>query len=74
MQKSKLGTALIILGILIYGLISNIVLIYKINTVYLYIINPLFWILLSGFLFLSLGKSHLELHSESEILQYMNKY
>lgn len=70
MQKSKLGTALIILGILIYGLISNIVLIYKINIVYLYIINPLFWILLSGFLFLSLGKNYDNKKLRNSIIQY----
>ena len=70
MQKSKLGTALIILGILIYGLISNIVLIYKINIVYLYIINPLFWIILSGFLFLSLGKNYDNKKLRNSIIQY----
>ena len=70
MQKSKLGTALIILGILIYGLISNIVLIYKINILYLNVINPLFWILLSGFMFLTLGKNYDNKKLRNSIIQY----
>ena len=70
MQKSKLGTALIIFGILIYGLVSNIVLIYKINIVYLYIINPLFWILLSGLLFFTLGKNYDNKKLRNSIIQY----
>ena len=70
MQKSKLGTALIILVILFYGLVSNIVLSYRFNIVYLYIINPLFWVLLSGFLFLTLGKNYDNKKLKNSIIQY----
>ena len=70
MQKSKLGTALIILGILIYGLISNLILSYKINILYLNVINPLFWILLSGFMFLTLGKNYDNKKLRNSIIQY----
>ena len=70
MQKSKLGTALIILGILIYGFIANNILVCKINIVYLYVINPLFWILLSVLLFFTLGKNYDNKKLRNSIIQY----
>ena len=57
MQKSKISTILIIVLILIFGVISNIKLVYTINTIYLYIINPIFWLLLCGILFFAFGKN-----------------
>ena len=70
MQKSKLGTAFIILAILIYGLVSNFILVCKINIVYLYIINPLFWILLSVLIFFTFGKNYDNKKLRNSIIQY----
>ena len=70
MQKSKLGTAFVILAILIYGLVSNIILVCKINIVYLYIINPLFWILLSVLIFFTFGKNYDNKKLRNSIIQY----
>ena len=47
MQKSKNATIIIIMLILLYGLLGSIKFIRSINTIYLYIINPIFWIGLS---------------------------
>ena len=70
MQKSKLGTIFIILIILIYGLFGSIKLASEINNIYLYIINPIFWILLSALLFFTLGKNFDNKKLKKNIIQY----
>lgn len=70
MQKSKLATILIIIGILLFGLFSNIELIYKFNRIYLYLINPVFWILLSVLLFFTFGNNYDNKKLRKNIIQY----
>lgn len=56
MQKSKNFTFVIIFLILIYGIIASVVLTTKLNFIYLYIINPLFYIAIAILLRILLGK------------------
>lgn len=70
MQKSKGATITLILAILIYGLLGSIKLVREINVIYLYIINPLFWISLSLLLYLTLGKSFENKKLKKPILEY----
>lgn len=56
MQKSKNATIIIIFFILIYSIIASMKLIIDFNTTYLYVINPIFWILMAIFLKITLGK------------------
>ncbi len=56
MQKSKIFTIFITLMILIYGMVANSILSTKISFWYLYIINPLFYILVAIMLRALLGK------------------
>ena len=56
MQKSKNFTFVIIFLILIYGIIASLVLTTKLNFIYLYIINPLFYIAIAILLRILLGK------------------
>lgn len=50
MQKNKKATIIVILLILVYGLLAEFKLIPNINNIYLYIINPIVWIILIVFL------------------------
>ena len=70
MQKSKLVTTIIILIILIYGLLSNLRFVYGLNGLYLYIINPIFWIIFCVVLFLTLGKLYTNTKLRKKIIQY----
>ena len=70
MQKSKKATIIIIITMLVYGFFVTFKLIKEINILYLYIINPLFWLLLAGFLYLTLGKSVENKKMKKSIIQY----
>ena len=70
MQKSKLVTTIIILIILIYGLLSNLRFVYGLNGLYLYIINPIFWIIFCVVLFFTLGKLYTNTKLRKKIIQY----
>ena len=70
MQKSKLVTTIIILIILIYGLLSNLRFVYGLNGLYLYIINPIFWIIFCVVLFFALGKLYTNTKLRKKIIQY----
>lgn len=71
MQKSRNATIGLIILILFYALIANFKLVFNINQIYLYIINPLFWIGIAFFLRLILGKSYEKKKIKKEIIQYV---
>ena len=71
MQKSKNLTIAIIILMLIYGLLANLKLVFNINAIYLYIINPLFWITLAVFLKIAIGKSYQKSKIKKEVIQYI---
>ena len=71
MQKSNNITIAIIILMLIYGLLANLKLVFNINAIYLYIINPLFWITLAVFLKIAIGKSYQKSRIKKEVIQYI---
>ncbi len=71
MQKSKNITIAIIILMLIYGLLANLKLVFNINAIYLYIINPLFWITLAVFFKIAIGKSYQKSRIKKEVIQYI---
>ena len=70
MQKSKLVTAIFILVILIYGLLSNFRFVFGLNGLYLYIVNPIFWIIFCIVLFFTLGTLYTNTKLRKKIIQY----
>lgn len=58
MQKSKNATITIIIFIFLYGLLANFNLVININSIYLYFINPIFWITIALFLRCVLGRTY----------------
>ena len=70
MQKSKKITVFIIFLILIYGLMKNMPFITKINNIYLYIINPITWIIISVSLYLLLGRNIENKKLKNAIIDY----
>ncbi len=70
MQKSRNATIAIMIAILLYGILGSIKLVREINIVYLYIINPLFWIILSIALYFLLGKNVENKKSKKPIIEY----
>lgn len=70
MQKSKKITVFIIFLILIYGLMKNMPFITKINNIYLYIINPITWIIISVSLYLLLGRNIENKKLKNVIIEY----
>ena len=70
MKKSKNATIVILIAIFTYGLLGSIKLVKDINTIYLYIINPIFWIGLSIILFNILGKSIEKRKIKKDITEY----
>ena len=70
MQKNKKATIIVILLILVYGLLAEIKLIPNINNIYLYIINPIIWIILVVFLKKVLGKSYEVKKLKDDIISY----
>lgn len=71
MQKNKIATIIIIICILAYGLLGTCKLIIDINVPYMYIINPLFWILLAIFLKIFLPKVYEKRKMKREIISYI---
>ena len=70
MQKSKSVTAIFIIVILIYGLLSNFRFVFELNGLYLYIVNPIFWIIFCVILFLTLGTLYTNTKLRKKIIQY----
>lgn len=70
MQKSRNATIGLIIFIFLYGILANCKLITNFNHTYLYIINPLFWIILAIILKISLGKNFEKQKIKKEIIQY----
>lgn len=70
MQKSKNATIVIIILILLFGLLGSIKLVRSINIIYLYIINPIFWIGLSILLHNLLGKNIENRKLKKTIMEY----
>ena len=68
MQKSKILTVIVIVVILFYGLLANLKLINEINTIYLYYINPLFWIVLAVLLKNTINDVYRSLKIKKEII------
>ncbi len=67
MQKSKILTIIVIIVILFYGLLANLKLVNEINTIYLYYINPLFWIVLAVLLKNTINDVYRSLKIKKEI-------
>ena len=70
MQKSKLVTAILILIILIYGVLANFRFVLGLNGLYLYIVNPLFWIAFCVVLYITLGKNYTNTKLRKKMIQY----
>lgn len=70
MQKSKNATLALIFLILGYGLLATFYLSSAYNIAYLYIINPIFWILIAGVLRIVLGKSLENRKLKKPIMEY----
>ena len=68
MQKSKILTIIVIVVILFYGLLANFKLVNEINTIYLYYINPLFWIVLAVLLKNTINDVYRSLKIKKEII------
>ena len=68
MQKSKILTITVIIVILFYGLLANFKLVNEINTIYLYYINPLFWIVLAVLLKNTINDVYRSLKIKKEII------
>lgn len=71
MQKSKNATIIIIGFILAYVLFGACKLIIEINGIYLYVINPLFWIVLAIILSFVIPKSYEKKKIKKEIISYI---
>lgn len=70
MQKSKNATIVIMIIILLFGLLGSMNLVRNINVIYLYIINPFFWIGLSILLHYALGNNIENRRLKKPIMEY----
>ena len=70
MQKSKNATIVIMMIILLFGLLGSIKLVRDINVIYLYIIQPIFWIGLSILLHYVLGNNIENRRLKKPIMEY----
>lgn len=70
MQKSKNITFLICLLISLYIIISNFKLMFLNNTLYYYIINPIFWLILCIILRITIGKKKQSFKLEKKVRFY----
>lgn len=70
MQKSKIATIGIIILMMIYGFFTYSNWVSQNNFVYLYIINPIFWIGLAFFLQFSIGRTYENRKNRREIIEY----
>lgn len=71
MQKSKIATIITIILIMAYGLLGTCKLIIDVNILYLYIINPIFWIGLAVILKLGIPKIYEKKKLKQEIISYI---
>ena len=71
MQKSKKATIFVILLILAYSLLGNLKLVIEINKIYLYIINPIFWIGMAIILKNLIPKMYEKQKIKKEIISYI---
>lgn len=69
MLKSKNATIIVIIFILIYGIFANFKL-QELGSIYTYIINPIFWIILAIAIRILLGKSYKKKRLKKDIIQY----
>ena len=70
MQKSNKATIITIILILLVGVLKNFKVIKQINNIYIYIINPLFWIIISILMFLTFSKNIGNQKLKKQIIQY----
>jgi len=70
MQKSKVATIGIIIMMVLYGLFTCSKWTEQNNFIYLYIINPIFWIGLAVFLKFSTGRTFENRKNKREIVEY----
>lgn len=70
MQKSKVATIIIIALIFLYSILATFKLIPDINILYLYVINPLFWIFTSVLLRVTLGSNSENKKLKKPIIEY----
>ncbi len=70
MQKSKKATIITIILILLVGVLKNLKIIKQINNIYIYIINPLSWIIISILMFLTFSKNIGNQKLKKQIIQY----
>lgn len=70
MQKSKVATIIIILLMFLYALFSYSDFTRQNNFIYLYIINPIFWIGLALFLKINIGKTYESRKNKKELIEY----
>ena len=71
MQKSKIFTIIIIVIMLLFGLIGTCKLVFEINDLYTYFLNPLFWIGLAVFLGVNIPKGYASKRLKKEIISYI---
>lgn len=71
MEKSKNSTIAIIAVIFIYTMIATFNLITKMNKIYLYVINPLFWVILAVILRIAFGQQLGKTKIKKKILEYV---
>lgn len=70
MQKSKIATIGIIILMMLYAFFTYSNWVSQNNFVYLYIINPIFWIGLAFFLQFSIGRTYENRKNRREIIEY----
>lgn len=70
MQKSKNTTIIISIVILLYGILANAKLVKEINIIYLYIINPIFWIGISAFIYAVIKRNSENPKLKNQVIQY----
>lgn len=70
MQKSKTMTIGIIILMFLYALFSYSNWVKQNNFIYLYIINPIFWLTLASFLRFSIGKTYEKKKNKKEMIEY----
>ena len=71
MQKNKIATIIIIMIILAYGLLGTCELVIDFNIPYVYIINPLFWIVMAIFSKYFLAKTYEKKKMKKDIISYV---
>lgn len=70
MQKSKNMTILVIILILLWGILRETKIIQPINNIFVYIINPFFWIIMSIFIYLFFSRNIQSQKLKKQVIQY----